>query len=320
MYTHYYKYFEEVAREGSFTKAAKNLYISQQSLSESIKRMEEYYGVQLFGRKPSLHLTHAGELLLEHVTKTLYQEQRLMAEFSHISSQQKGKIRVGITPTRAPIFFPLIFSRFNKLYPQVELSLREDHTSYLLKDLMSGKIDFTIGLEDASAAQGKLISTTTLLEDRKLYFLAVRSLLTQYGFPEPRIKTALVEGVGLGEIQDIPIILKPNTSKIHTQIAQEYLRFNTKPKIVIESSNVLPLLPLCSAGNAGVFMPQTIMRYVQAHYSKTMDSVLAFPMQDVPVNCDIALMHFCNRPMTVYFNGFIDVTKSVFAEYAAAGL
>ncbi|MCL2378683.1 MAG: LysR family transcriptional regulator [Defluviitaleaceae bacterium] len=316
MYTHYYKYFEEVARERSFTKAAKNLYISQQSLSEYIKRMEEYYGVQLFIRRPSLNLTHAGELLLEHVNKALYQEERLLAEFSYLSSQKKGKIRVGITPTRAPIFFPMIFSRFNKLYPHVELSLREDHTSYLVKDLMNGKIDFTIGLEDAGTVVSNVITSTTLLEDRELFFLASRKLLTQYGFPEQGIENAISEGVGLGEIQNIPIILKPNTSKIHTQIAQEYLRLNTKPKIVIESSNVLPLLPLCSAGNAGVFMPRTILGYVRAHYSGVMDSVLAFPVQDVPVNCDIALMHFCNRPMTVHFNDFIEITKSIFTEYA----
>ena len=315
MFTHYFRYFEEVVRERSFTKAAKNLYISQQSLSEYIKRMEEHYGVKLFSRRPSLHLTHAGELLLEHANKTLYQEERLMAEFSYISSQQKGKIRVGITPTRAPIFFPLIFSRFNKLYPLVELSLREDHTSYLIKDLMNGKIDFTIGLEDVSAQQSHMVTSINLLQDRKLYFLAARSLLQQYGFLNPHIKAALKEGVKLCEIQDIPIILKPNTSKIHTQIAQEYLKINAKPKIVIESSNVLPLLPLCSAGNAGVFMPQTILRYVQTHYSGIMDSVLAFPVQDVPVNCDIALMHICNKPISMHFSDFIEVTKNVFTDY-----
>jgi len=315
MYTHYFKYFEEVAREGSFTKAAKNLYISQQSLSEYIKRMEEHYGVKLFSRKPSLHLTHAGELLLTHINKALYQEERLLAEFSYISSQQKGKIRVGITPTRAPIFFPLIFSRFNKLYPLVELSLREDHTSYLIKDLMNGKIDFTIGLEDAGVRHSHMVTSLNLLQDRKLYFLAAQSLLEQYGFTAPRLEAALKEGVHLREIQDIPIILKPNTSKIHTQIAQEYLKLNTKPKIVIESSNVLPLLPLCSDGNAGVFMPQTILRYVRAHYPGV--SALAFEVRDVHVNCDIALMHICNKPVSVHFSDFVKVTESVFAEYSA---
>jgi len=312
MQMHYFRYFEEVAREGSFTKAAKNLYISQQSLSENIKRMEEHYGIALFSRKPSLQLTHAGEMFLEYVTQSLQREERLLAEFSYIASQQKGKIRVGITPTRAPIFFPLIFSRFNKLYPFVELSLREDHTSYLIKDLLNSKIDFIVGLEDAGALQKHMITSETLLQDRKLYFLAARSLLHE--FSDERLAAAMENGVCLSEIKDIPIILKPNSSKIHTQIAQEYLKHGTKPKIVVESSNVFPMLPLCSAGNAGVFMPQTILRYVREHYSGVLGDVMVLSVQDIAINCDIAIMHLSSRPTPVYFNGFIEITKNVFAE------
>ncbi|MCL2527839.1 MAG: LysR family transcriptional regulator [Defluviitaleaceae bacterium] len=315
MYTHYFKYFEEVAKEKSFTKAAKNLYISQQSLSEHIKRMEEHYGVQLFVRRPSLHLTHAGELLLEHVGKTLHQEERLLAEFSFISSKQKGKIRVGITPTRAPIFFPLIFSEFNKLYPHVELSLREDHTTYLVTDFLEGKVDFIIGLEDINFAQKHIITSLHLLQDRNIYFLVSRKLLLQCGFPESRIDAALINGVKLTEIHEIPIILMLNKSNIHAKIAQEYLKINKKPKIVIESSNVYPLLPLYSAGNAGGFVSQTVLRYVTEQYAHLLDDVLAFPVRDIDINCDIALMYFSNKPVSVYFEDFIKTTQGVFAGY-----
>jgi len=317
MYMHYFKYFEEVAREKSFTKAAKNLYISQQSLSEHIKRMEEHYGTLLFVRKPSLHLTHAGELLLEYIGHALYQEERLLAEFSYLSSKQKGKIRIGITPTRAPIFFPIIFAQFNKLYPLVELSLREDHTSYLIEDLMDGKIDFIIGLADSNVPQKHMIISTTLLEDRELFFLVSRDLLIQSGFPEKGIEAALTSGVMLSEIKNIPIMLKPGKSKTHTQIAQEYLKLDAKPKILIESSNVYPLLPLYSAGNAGGFMCQTILRYVTEGYSHVLDGVLAFPVKGIDINCDIALMHFHNTPISAHFNDFIEATKKVFAEYGA---
>ena len=316
MYMHYFRYFEEVARNKSFTKAANNLHISQQSLSEHIRRMEDYYGVRLFSRKPSLQLTHAGELFMEYISQSIYREERLLAEFSYIRSQQKGKIRVGITPTRAPIFFPLIFSRFNKLYPLVELSLREDHTSLLIKDLMDSKIDFIIGLEDIGVAQKRMITSTTLLRDRKMYFLASRKLLLQFGFPEQSIEASLTEGVELGQIQTIPIILNPSKSKIHAQIAQEYLKLNAKPKIVIESSNLFPLLPLCNTGNVGVFMPQTILRHVMEHYSGVRSNVLTFLVQDILINCDISLMHLFNKPISAQFNDFIDVTKNIFAEYS----
>ena len=315
MHTHYLRYFEEVAREKSFTKAAKNLHISQQSLSEYIKRMEEHYSIQFFKRKPNVQLTHAGELFLEYVNQSLYQEERLLSELSHLRSQQKGRIRIGITPTRAPIFFPLIFSRFNKLYPLVELSLREDHTSYLVTDLTDGKIDFIVGLEDASITQNRMITATPLLRDRELYFLATQKLMIQSGFPKQRIKTALSEGICFSEIQNIPIILKPSKSKIHAQIAQEYLKIKAKPNIVIEASNILPLLPLCGGGNAGVFMSQTILRYVTGHYSDMLSNVLVFPVQDITINCDIALIHFEYKPISVHFSAFIEITKNVFEEF-----
>ena len=54
------RYFLEVVAEGSVTKAAQKLYISQQSLSEHIARLESEYGVKLFERTPRLHLTYAG--------------------------------------------------------------------------------------------------------------------------------------------------------------------------------------------------------------------------------------------------------------------
>lgn len=57
-------YFQELAKNLHMTNTAEKLHISQQTLSNHIKRLEEYYGTLLFYRKPSLSLTSAGEALL----------------------------------------------------------------------------------------------------------------------------------------------------------------------------------------------------------------------------------------------------------------
>jgi len=315
MYMDYFRYFEEVARAMSFTKASKNLHISQQALSEYIKRMEQHFDIALFNRKPTLHLTHAGELLREYISQSVYREEQLLADFSRIRTRQVGRIRLGITPTRAPIFFPLIFTRFNKMHPAVELSLREDHTQFLVKDLAEGKIDFVIALENTGVQLSRTVTTTTLLQDRKLYFLAAKPLLLNAGFPPRRIPHAVSRGVALEQIKQIPIILKPGISRIHDQVFQEYQKRKIKPKIVIESSHVFPLLPLCAAGNAGAFVSHTILRYITEHYPHIMDRMLALPVNNLPINCDVALMYCGGVPMSVHFEDFMLVTKEVFAAY-----
>ncbi len=61
----YLESFLEVAKDLNMTTAAQRLYISQQTLSFQIQRLELYYGVKLFERQPKLQLTYAGKLLVE---------------------------------------------------------------------------------------------------------------------------------------------------------------------------------------------------------------------------------------------------------------
>ena len=308
--TQYFYYFEEVARSGSITQAAKKLHVSQQALSEYIKRMEAHYEITLFNRRPTLHLTHAGELLLAHIRQSIESEEILSAQFSRIRTHQIGRIRLGITPTRAPIFFPQIFARFNAKHPMVELSLHEDNTPILTKNLVEGKLDFVISLEtNPSAHEG--VSSDTLLADRKLYFLASSSLLVAHGIPTRRIPGLIKKGVCLQQIASIPIVLKPATSKIHEQLAQAYRRAGYKPNVIVESSHVFPMLPLCVAGYVGIFVNQTIYRYLTEHYKDIMQAVRVLPVLDMPVNCDIACMYNTNAPKPLFFNDFMQVVREV---------
>jgi len=275
--------------------------------------MEEYYGVSLFERKPNIQLTYAGELLEKYIHELNQHEKKLLAEFSNISLEKKGKIRVGITPTRAPIFFPTIFSRFNELHPYIELSLREDHTTILLNDLMNGKIDFLIGLEDA--IQNQAIKSITLLQDREMFFLVSEKLLIKSDFNTGQILEFESSGVSFNDIKYIPIVLNHHGSNIHSQILQKYLAHRHKPRIVVESSNLLPLLSLCVSGNVGMFMSKTILHYVNANHSDILKNVYVFVLNDLAVNADISLMYFYDKQILSYHDEFINVTKSVFSEY-----
>ncbi len=86
-------YFVELAKELHFTNTAQKLYISQQNLSQHIQKLEQYYGVVLFHRKPKLTLTYAGEQLLASATKILAEEKDLVNRFDkRVVMLERGRV------------------------------------------------------------------------------------------------------------------------------------------------------------------------------------------------------------------------------------
>ena len=97
------EYFLITAEEMNFTRAAERLYISQQALSSHIKRLEEEYHVQLFARKPSLHLTLEGEQMVFYGKQILDSDKKMLAAFSDISTNCRGTLKVGISRLRSKV-------------------------------------------------------------------------------------------------------------------------------------------------------------------------------------------------------------------------
>jgi DNA-binding transcriptional LysR family regulator len=117
--------FHAVAKEQSFSGAAKVLYTSQPNVSNQIRRLEEHYGVQLFVRSPSnIELTEAGRELLQVVEGILDRYEsidRLMQDFR---SLKRGSLQVGATATGHNHILPSHISNFLEHYPGVRILLR----------------------------------------------------------------------------------------------------------------------------------------------------------------------------------------------------
>ena len=122
-------YFVELAKELHVTNTAQKLYISQQNLSQHIQRLEQYYGVTLFHRKPKLALTYAGEQLYASAVRILSEEHELINRLSEISEKNAGSLKVGIPSYRAQICLPYILPKFYEKWPNVTIDLVDVATS-----------------------------------------------------------------------------------------------------------------------------------------------------------------------------------------------
>ncbi|MDU3879713.1 MAG: LysR family transcriptional regulator, partial [Veillonella sp.] len=112
---HHLKYFVEVADQKSFSKAARNLHISQSAISRTIKALEDELGVVLFMRNAkSVELTDGGTIFLTHAKRVVFM-------FEH-----------------------LLLGEFKKVYPQIELELYEQGSKKVEISVQEGLIDIGI--------------------------------------------------------------------------------------------------------------------------------------------------------------------------------
>lgn len=119
------RYFCTASRCRSITRAAKELYVTQPTVSVAIRDLEIEFGVRLFYRKSNqLVLTAEGETLYEKATYILQYCNELQADCSSIA-RIKPPLRIGIPPMLSTIFFPELLTAFQEKFPEIPVILEE---------------------------------------------------------------------------------------------------------------------------------------------------------------------------------------------------
>ncbi len=138
-------YVKTVAETKSISKAAKRLFISQPSLSQSIQKIEEDLGAKLFARNiDGMKLTLVGEKYYLTAKEILNIYSDFKTEVSHINDLKKGRITFGITGFMATHLLPILIPEFASRYPNVEIYVTEENSAVIENCLKSGMIDFAI--------------------------------------------------------------------------------------------------------------------------------------------------------------------------------
>lgn len=138
-------YVKTIADERSISQAAKKLFIAQPSLSQSLQRIEDNLGTQLFNRTTGkLTLTYAGERYYQVACQILKIYDDLETELSDINGLRTGRIHIGITNHLGTIILPKILPEFRRQCPFIEITIFEENTQNQENKLLSGELDFSI--------------------------------------------------------------------------------------------------------------------------------------------------------------------------------
>ncbi|ANM12341.1 MULTISPECIES: LysR family transcriptional regulator [unclassified Rhizobium] len=159
------QYFVAVAEQGSVTRAAQNLSISQSSVTEALKELETDLGVALFERHPrGLSITHNGHQFLRHATKILASVSDARTSFSGQQSALSGTLNIGVTSLVAGYVLSDLLARYRRACPGIEVSAIEDNGGYLEHLLVGGELDVAVmvisNLRDRMALQAEILETS----------------------------------------------------------------------------------------------------------------------------------------------------------------
>lgn len=157
------KYIVAVARERHFGRAAEACFVSQPTLSVSIKKLEDELGVQLFERgSAEVSVTPIGQQVIEQAQRVLEQSNAIREIAKQGKDPLAGPLRLGTIYTIGPYLLPALIPRMIADAPQMPLLLQENYTVKLLELLRQGEIDVAI-LADPFSDQG--LMTHALYEE-----------------------------------------------------------------------------------------------------------------------------------------------------------
>jgi len=137
--------FIHVARAGSFSRAASELYIAQPALSRQIAKLEEEMGVELLARHGrGVRLTAAGARLLERAEMISNMVSETGEHVRATADEERGYLAVGLPPTMGALIGAELVRDFREIYPRVALHIREGQSSSLQEWVADRRVDLAV--------------------------------------------------------------------------------------------------------------------------------------------------------------------------------
>jgi len=137
--------FLAVAREGSFTRAAKRIHLSQPTLSERIRDLETEMGKQLFSRRRrQVTLTEAGRVLEPYAAQIVAASESATQAMSALDGLRHGSLTIGASTTPGIYVLPRIIGRFRARHPGIALTLRIANSRTIEERVRAGHLDLGV--------------------------------------------------------------------------------------------------------------------------------------------------------------------------------
>jgi LysR family transcriptional regulator, hydrogen peroxide-inducible genes activator len=236
MELHQLRYFCAIAEAGNFSRAAQQTHVSQPSLSQQIRKLEDELGARLFDRLGrTVRLTELGRAFLPRARAVLRDLEAARSEVAEHKTAVAGPVCVGVIPTIGPYFLPPVLAAFSSKYPQVRVTVSEEITPLLLERLRAGTVDVAVVALPLQARSHEFEAFPLTVE--KLYAVLPK-----------RHALARRRAVYLEELRGDPFLLLRDGHCFRETAVAACKRARLNPQIIFESGQFGSILSMVRAG------------------------------------------------------------------------
>ena len=237
------EYFCAVCRYHSITRAARELFVSQPTISVALRELENEFHLRLFNHgKNRISLTHEGEEFYKSAEKLLSCAQEMYTEFDS-KKQVKHPIRIGIPPILSTIFFPALLDAFREV----------SETPVELHEAGSIRAAEMVESEELDAA---LVNLDFYSVERFNYHVMMKDHYVFCVSKDHRL--AGKDAVTFDMVRDEPIILFRTDSVQNRTISSIFNAHGTAPNVILHSSQLYTIESFVKSGTAGAFLYSSI--------------------------------------------------------------
>jgi len=288
--------FDAVARRGSFTLAAKDLFLTQSAVSHAMKALETEVGCRLIDRvgKRAL-LTQAGEQFLRHTEKILREMEAARSGLDTLTNWGHGRLRVGASTTACQYILPTVLREFKQSFPKCVIKIEPGDHGRQLELLRAGQIDLAIMPMPAGDGEFDFVP---LFEDELRFLVAPLHPWAQAG------------GVPRGAISEETLILY-NKSSYTFRLVEEYFR---EEKVLlsnyIELGSMEAIKELVKIGlGAGVLAP-----WIAREELRT-GALISFPLGRRKLKRTWGVVYLHGRRLPLAEETFVGLSRTVTEGY-----
>ncbi|MFH5823169.1 LysR family transcriptional regulator [Georgenia sp. AZ-5] len=252
------RYFAEVVRQGSISRAARTLGMTQPPLSTTIANLEKELGVRLLERTPrGIHATPAGQLLLRRGDLLVRETEALAKELQRHGRGVSGSLHIASVMPFAWAYLPRVLARYHRVAPYVDITLSDPPPEAVIDGLLAGTTDVAIMATSDPQRMRTMYQGTFRIE--RLTSLPLVAVLPADRGDEP-------EPVPLADLVRETILLPRTTPRfpgLTELVVDACLAQGIAPPPVKGVWNLQTTLPLITAGLGVSVMPPEIKQLAQ---------------------------------------------------------